>query len=456
MLGNNVHNLLSGTYKSERSKKEAIRHCRQVVSDCPDSSHPDVSRLETEALTDDEIEVNLTTVPANPKYVSAHLPRKLAAILHADVAGYSRLMGEDEDETHRILSDYLDLIAAIIESHHGQVMHYAGDAVLAQFPAVLDAVSSAVVIQDELQGRNAALPEEHQVRFRIGVNVGDVIEDRGDIYGEGVNVTARLEALAEAGGICISDSVRTVVGRTLPYRYAFMGEQNVKNIEEPVRAYRVFEQGASPAPLPHNVEARAGTTFQPSGKPCLAIKPFTHIGADPEQDYFADGLAADIVTALVKTPELCLVMNDSPSEDRSQQLNDHQLGHQCGVQYVLKGNVRKHGHRVRVNAELVEAGTGRHLWAERYDRELGDQFTIQDEITEEIVATMGVKFVVEDSAQLEGKAIKTPAGRRSTSTSMTIPRTIRRMVFTAADVTKAALFRLRHEGRGNDEIARHM
>jgi class 3 adenylate cyclase len=179
--------------------------------------------------------------------VEERLPRKLAAILYADVAGYSQLTGEDEDATHRTLSEYLDLIAATVESHRGQVMHYAGDAVLAQFAAVVDALSAAVTIQNELQTRNEALPDERKVRFRIGVNSGDVIEDRGDIYGDGVNVAARLEALAEPGGVCISDAVRTAISNKLPVEYAFIGEQRVKNIEEPVRAYRVSEPGVSPA-----------------------------------------------------------------------------------------------------------------------------------------------------------------------------------------------------------------
>jgi class 3 adenylate cyclase len=169
------------------------------------------------------------------------LPRKLAAILYADVAGYSRLTGDDEDATHRTLSEYLDLVSSIIENHRGQVMHYAGDAVLARFDAVLDTLSSAADIQTEINSRNESLPDERRVRFRIGVNLGDVIEDRGDIYGDGVNVAARLEALAEPGGICISDAVRTALGKKLPFEYVFIGEQAVKNIDEPVRAYRVFQ-----------------------------------------------------------------------------------------------------------------------------------------------------------------------------------------------------------------------
>jgi TolB-like protein len=342
--------------------------------------------------------------------VEQRLPRKLAAILYADVAGYSRLTGEDEDATHRTLSEYLDFIAATIESNVGKVMHYAGDAVLAQFNAVLDALSSAVAIQSELDTRNQSLPDERKVRFRIGVNLGDVIEDRGDIYGDGVNIAARLEALAEPGGVCISDAVRTAIGNKLPFAYAFIGEQAVKNIEEPVRAYRVVGSGMFPA-TPGEADTSVAAVLWPLGKPSLAIKPFTNISTDPEQDYFADGLTMDIMTALVKIPELCLMEDLSPCMRTSKQMTAQELGRQLGVRYVLKGGVRKSGDRVRVNVELVEVATGRHLWAERFDREINDLFAIQDEITEEIVTAMDVKLVGGESSRFVRKSIKNPAAR---------------------------------------------
>ncbi len=336
------------------------------------------------------------------------LPRKLAAILYADVAGYSRLTGEDEDATHRTLREYLDLIASTIESHRGQVMHYAGDAVLAQFTAVLDALSSAVTIQNELQTRNEALPDERKVRFRIGVNSGDVIEDRGDIYGDGVNVAARLEALAEPAGICISDAVRTAIGNKLSVEYVFIGEQRVKNIAEPVRAYRVSEPGVSPATSPRQAGKDVATTLQPLGKPSLAIKPFANISADPEQDYFVDGLTLDIKRALVKIPGLFLIEDESPSNE-SKQMTAPELGRRFDVRYVLRGSIRKSGDRIRVNAELIETTTGQHLWAERYDRELRDLFAMQDEITEEIVTAMDVKLISGEEARFTRKAFKNPA-----------------------------------------------
>jgi TolB-like protein len=337
------------------------------------------------------------------------LPRKLAAILYADVAGYSRLMGEDEDATHRRLDEYLNLIAATVEGHRGRVMHYAGDAVLAQFSAVLDALSTAVAIQNELQVQNATLPHERQLRFRIGINLGDVIEDRGDIYGDGVNIAARLEALAQPGSICISDAVRTAVGNKLSFQYEFIGEQRVKNIEEPVRAYHVFETAASPATPPSQPSKSVASTLRPPGKPSLVIKPFENMSADPEQDYFAEGLTQDITIALVKIPGLFLTMDETPSYHKSRQMTVQELGCEFGVQHVLKGSVRKLGDRVRVNAELINTSSGQHVWAERFDRDLRDLFAIQDEITEEIVTAMDVKLLAGEEGRYFRQALKNPA-----------------------------------------------
>jgi adenylate cyclase len=337
------------------------------------------------------------------------LPRKLAAILYADVAGYSRLTGEDEDATHRVLTDYLDLIAAKIESQGGEVMHYAGDAVLARFSAVVDALSAAVAIQDDLQTRNATLPDARKVQFRIGLNLGDVIEDRGDIYGDGVNVAARLEALAQPGSICISDAVRTAVGNKLSFQYEFIGEQRVKNIEEPVRAYHVSEIGASPATSTSKKSKSVTSTMRSPGKPSLVIKPFENMSTDPEQDYFAEGLTQDITIALVKIPGLFLTMDETPSYNKSRQMTAKELGREFGVQYVLKGSVRKLGNRVRVNADLIDSSSGQHVWAERFDRELHDLFAIQDEITEEIVTAMDVKLLAGEEGRYFRQALKNPA-----------------------------------------------
>jgi adenylate cyclase len=340
------------------------------------------------------------------------LPRKLAAILYADVAGYSRLMGEDEDTTHQTVSGYLDLASELIRSHQGKVMHFAGDAILARFDALVDALSAAVAIQSDLKVRNKNISDDRKVQFRIGVNTGDVIEDRGDIYGDGVNVAARLEALSEPGGICVSDAVRTAVGKKLSVQYTFIGEHNVKNIKEPVRAYRVFEDGASAAtaPLPASVTHAAGPR-PPFGKPSLAIKPFEDIGSDAESNRLADAFSNGIAVALTRVPSLVMVHDESPSMVETKQLTVQDIGERLRARYVLKGVVQKFGDRIRVNAELIDTSTNRYLWANNIDGELhtaGDIFRIQDEIIEEIVTALNVKLLAGEAARIVRKALKDP------------------------------------------------
>jgi len=333
------------------------------------------------------------------------LPRKLAAILYADVASYSHLTRQDEDATHRTLRRYLDLIASRVAGHGGRVVHYAGDAVLARFDAAFDALSCAVTVQRELGVMNAELDDTRRVRFRIGVNSGDVIEDRGDIYGDGVNVAARLESLAEPGGICISDAVRVAVGNRVAAEFLFIGEQRVRNISEPVRAYRVLPPGSSAAGV---VRRDNRPPLAVPGKPSLIVKPFANISDDPEQDYFAEGLTKEISIALVKIPGIFLTMDETPAAQLSRQMSVAELGREFGVRYVLTGGVRRRGERVRVNAELVEADTGRILWAERFDRELHDLFSIEDEITEEIVTAMDVKLMRGEAARYMRRAFSSP------------------------------------------------
>jgi class 3 adenylate cyclase/tetratricopeptide (TPR) repeat protein len=338
------------------------------------------------------------------------LPRKLAAILYADVAGYSRLTGEDEDATHRVLREYLELITSTVESRRGQVMHFAGDAVLAQFSAVVDAVSAALAIQTVLQGRNEMLADDRKVEFRIGVNLGDVIEDRGDIYGDGVNVAARLEALSEPGGVCISDAIRTAIGSNLPYEFVFIGEHSVKNIKEPVRAYRVLEQGStSNASIPSLPSAKMS---HPSfGKPSIAVKPFAPMGRDEEQQQLADGLTNGISVALTRLPGLIFINDESPSLVESKRLTIQELAARLNVRYVLKGNIQKFGNKIRVSAELIEVSTSQVQWAGQFDRtlkDLGDFFAIQDDITEEIVTALDVKLLSGEAARLVRRAFKDP------------------------------------------------
>ncbi len=332
--------------------------------------------------------------------VSERLPRKLAAILYADVAGYSRLTGEDEDTTHRHLREYLDLISKTIEDHRGEVMHYAGDAVLAKFDAVVDALSSAVSTQEELKNRNEDLPDERKVQFRIGVNLGDVIEDRGDIYGDGVNVAARLESLGEAGGICISESVHTAIGNKLPLGYEYMGEQQVKNIEKPVRAYRVLLDSTK-----SQATSSETVSLELPDKPSIAVLPFTNMSGDPEQEYFSDGVTEDIITALSRIRWFFVIARNSTFVYKGHAEDVREVAQQLGVRYVLEGSVRKAGTRVRVTAQLVDGATGKHVWADRYDRELEDIFAVQDEVTGTIVGALEPEL---GKAERERARVKRP------------------------------------------------
>ena len=323
------------------------------------------------------------------------LPRKLAAILYADVVDYSRLTGEDEDATHRCLSEYLDRISNSISEHQGKVVHYAGDAVLADFSTVTNALECATSIQNDLSNRNHGLPNERKIQFRIGINLGEVIVDRDDIYGNDVNVAARLESLADAGGICISEAVRTAIGNKLPIAYEFMGEQVVKNIKDPIRAYQVRlhpqEQSQKVAPVFQE--------FELPQKPSIAVLPFTNMNADPEQEYFSDGITEDINTALSKINNLLVIARNSTFTYKGKAVDVRQISREQGVRYVLEGSVRKSGNRIRVTAQLIDATSGHHLWAERYDRELDDIFAVQDEIVREIVVALDVELIEGEQAK---------------------------------------------------------
>jgi adenylate cyclase len=312
------------------------------------------------------------------------LPRKLAGILYADVAGYSRLTGEDEEGTHRRLSEYLDLISDAIEKHRGRVVHYAGDAVLADFDTVTEALSCSTCIQRALASRNRDLPDGRKVEFRIGVNLGEVIVDRDDIYGDGVNVAARLEGLAEPSGICISESVRTAVGKKLDLGYEFMGEQKVKNIEEPVRAYRVLMEKAEEP----KIISTENSTLDFPDKPSIAVLPFDNMSGDSEQEYFADGISEDLITALSKIHWFFVIARNSSFTYKGQAVEVTRVASELGVRYVIEGSVRKAGNRVRITAQLIDATTGRHVWAERYDRSLVDIFELQDEMTQTIAGAV--------------------------------------------------------------------
>ena len=332
------------------------------------------------------------------------LPRKLVAILYADVANYSRLTGENEDTTHRILSEYLDLISETINSYHGEVMHFAGDAVLARFEAVVDAVTSATKIQERLQTRNASLPEEQKVQFRIGVNLGDVIEDRGDIYGDGVNIAARLESAADPGGVCVSASVFEQVRGKLDIQFEDMGEQEFKNIKDKVRSYRVI-----PVPsqlTPDTFKALIGERLELPDKPSIAVLPFKNMSGDPEQEYFADGMSEDVITALSRIPDLVVIARNSTFVYKERAVDVRQVGRELGVGHVLEGSIRKSGDRLRITAQLVNTQSGDHVWAERFDRNLDDIFAVQDEITHNIVVELQVQLVTGESSRRSATGTK--------------------------------------------------
>jgi len=312
------------------------------------------------------------------------LPRKLAAIVYADVAGYSRLTSEDEDGTHRRLSQSLDFISQSVATHGGRVVHYAGDAVLADFNTVSEALACAVAVQQTLNAENAELSEERKILFRFGVNLGEVIVDRDDIYGDGVNVAARLESLAAPGGICISEAVRTAIGRRLPLEYEFMGEQQVKNIADPVRAYRVIvDSQTSGAP-----ESADETSLKLPSKPSIAVLPFTNMSPDSEQEFFADGVTEDIITALSSVQSFFVIARNSSFTFKGQAVDVKDVGRDLGVRYVVEGSVRRAGNRVRITAQLLDATTGNHVWADRFDRALEDIFDLQDEVTESVVGAI--------------------------------------------------------------------
>jgi adenylate cyclase len=318
--------------------------------------------------------------------------RKLSAILSADAKGYSRLMGEDELATVRTLEAYREMMAEVIRRYRGRVVDSPGDNVLAEFASVVDAVASAVDIQKGLKARNEDLPEHRRMAFRIGINLGDVIEEGERIYGDGVNVAARIEGLAEGGGICISGTAYDHVENKVAVDFEYLGEQSVKNIRKPVRVYRVLmrpdglSQTGEEAPLP--------------GKPSIAVLPFVNMSGDPEQEYFSDGITEDLITDLSKVSGLFVIARNSAFTYKGKAVKVQEVSRELGVRFILEGSVRKAGNRVRISAQLVDAGTGGHLWAERYDRELRDIFDLQDEVTQQIVSALAVNLTKPEEDRL--------------------------------------------------------
>ncbi len=310
--------------------------------------------------------------------------RRLAAILAVDVAGYSRLMGEDDEGTLAALKAVRrELGDPKIAEHRGRIVKTTGDGLLVEFASVVDAVRCAVDVQRAMAERNADTPAERRIEFRMGINLGDIIIDATDIFGDGVNVAARLEALAEPGGICVSRVVRDQVRDKLDFAFEDMGEQQVKNIARPVRAHRILigQMHRSTEPPP-DLPSTAPPVLP--DKPSIAVLPFANMSNDPEQEFFADGIAEDIITALSRYPSLFVIARNSCFTYKGRAVDVKVVGRELGVRYVLEGSLRKSGNRIRVTAQLVEAETSNHVWAERYDRELADIFAVQDEITEAV------------------------------------------------------------------------
>src|ERR1044071_8028546 len=327
--------------------------------------------------------------------------RRLAAILAADVAGYSRLMGVDEEGT---LADLKGHRRAVLDpkitEHRGRIVKTTGDGFLIEFASVVDAVRCAVDIQRQMAERNIVVPAERRVEFRIGLNVGDIIIDDKDIYGDGVNIAARLEALAEPGGICVSRVVRDQVRDKLAFTFDDKGEQQVKNIARPVRAY-VVRSGAPPRLSTGTVPDTASPPVPE--KPSIAVLPFQNLSGDPEQEYFADGIVEDVITALSRNRAFFVISRNTSFTYKGPAVDIAKVARELGVRYVLEGSVRRAGNRVRITAQLVDAANGHHLWADRYDREMADVFAVQDEIARTITGELAPGVIAAEMQQARRK-----------------------------------------------------
>jgi TolB-like protein/tetratricopeptide (TPR) repeat protein len=329
----------------------------------------------------------MSDIPGNPK-----ASRKLAAILAADIAGYSALMGADEAGTVRDIKRHQTAILPMIADHGGRIIDTAGDGILAEFASVVNAVECAVAIQKMMAERNSVAEVDRRMQFRIGINLSDVIHDEARIYGDGVNIAARLESIAEPGGICISGEAYGQVQRKLRLEFTDIGDQQLKNIAQPVRVYRVAAQtmGASA------ISQRPALTLP--DKPSIAVLPFNNMSGDPEQDYFADGVVEEIITGLSRIRWLFVIARNSSFIYKGRAVDVKQVGRELGVRYVLGGSIRKAGNRIRVTGQLIDASVGTHLWADRFDGSLDDVFALQDQVTENVVGAILPKL---EQAEIE-------------------------------------------------------
>ena len=372
--------------------------------------------------------------------------RKLTAVFSADVVGYSRLMGEDEAATVKTLEAYKQVMFVLIKQHRGRVVDSPGDNVLAEFASVVDAVQCGVAVQKEIHARNRELPEIRRMQFRIGINLGDVIEEEARIYGDGVNIAARLESLADPGGICVSKTAFDHIEAKLPLGYEYLGEQAVKNIAKPVGAYKVLmeprvtvkaqakpKEGAQrrlmfialagvlvvaagaaafwqfvvrPSRPPVEKASKERMALPLPDKPSIAVMPFLNMTGEQKQDFFCDGLSESLITALSKVPQLFVIARESTFSYKGKGAKVRQVSEELGVQYVLEGSVQRAGDRVRVTAQLIDALKGHHLWSERYDRSMKDIFELQDEITMKILTELQVKITEGEAARIYAKGTK--------------------------------------------------
>ncbi len=326
--------------------------------------------------------------------------RRLTAILSADVAGYSRLMGANEDATLTALKAHRrELIDPMVAEYRGRTVKLTGDGALLEFPSVVAAVESAVAIQRAMADRNRDIPAEKRIVFRIGINVGDVIVEGDDIYGDGVNIAARLQEMAEPGGVCLSDDAYRQVRDRLALTYKDMGERQVKNISRPLRAYAV-DLAVDSAAAPDPAVARE---LPLPDKPSIAVLPFVNMSGDAEQDYFSDGISEDLITVLSRLRWLFVIARNSSFVYKGRALDIKQISRELGVRYVVEGSVRRGGTRVRITVQLIDASTGAHIWGERYDRGLEDVFAVQDEITESVAGTIEPKLLAAEGVRSQGR-----------------------------------------------------
>ena len=312
--------------------------------------------------------------------------RRLAAIFAADVAGYSRLMGQDEVATFQALTSHREILDQLVLERGGRIANTAGDSVLAEFPSAVEAVQCAIDVQNALAQANQGIPEDRRIRFRIGIHVGDVIVRDGDLLGDSINVAARLEGMAEPGGVCISGTAHAYVKRALPFDYADLGSQEVKNIEEPIHVYRVRLPTSPASDLTDKIQPAKAVPTQ--NKPSIAVLPFTNMSGDPEQEYFADGIVEDIITALSRVKWFFVIARNSSFTYKGKAVDVQTVGRELGVRYVLEGSVRRAGDRIRITGQLVDAGTGAHLWANRFDGSMENIFDLQDRITESVIGAI--------------------------------------------------------------------